>query len=323
MASEALFAQLSALADPVRARLLLLLEERELAVGEACQVLQLPQSTVSRHLKVLQDEGWIASRSEGTRRNYRMRPAELDAAGRDVWSAVRQRVQDLPAAREDGHRLEHVLEQRRTRSAEFFSSAAGAWDSLRTELFGQRADLLPLLGLLDDRWTVADLGCGTGATTALLAPFVQRVIAVDGSAEMLEAARSRLAGAPNVALHRGTLEDVPLPGAVADAAVLSLVLHHVADPPRVLREAARLLRPGGRLLVVDMTPHEREEYRERMGHLWLGFAPETMQTWLASCGFEAVRWNALAPEADAQGPTLFTCTARRAAIPNHDARGTP
>jgi SAM-dependent methyltransferase len=322
MSSTEVFARLSALADPIRARLLLLLEERELAVGEACQVLQLPQSTVSRHLKVLQDERWIASRSEGTRRNYRMRTAELEGHARELWAAVREPLRALPAAAEDVLRLEGVLEARRSRSEAFFSTAAGAWDQLRTELFGARADLLPLLAFVDERWTVADLGCGTGATAAALAPFVHRVIAVDGSSEMLDAARSRLTGVENVALHRGTLEEVPLPGAVADAAVLSLVLHHVADPPRVLREAARLLRPGGRLLVVDMTPHEREEYRERMGHLWLGFSRSRMADWLATCGFEAVRWQPLAPEAAAQGPSLFTCTARRAASTTLDVRVT-
>src|SRR5690606_30036240 len=116
-------------------------------------------------------------------------------------------------------------------------------------------------GLLDEGWTVGDLGCGTGQVAASLAPFVARVVAVDESAAMLAAARGRLGGVGNVEVRAGELESLPLDDAELDAAVVFLVLHYLSDPGAALREVARVLRPGGRVLVVDMMPHEREEYR--------------------------------------------------------------
>src|SRR5687768_12986910 len=128
--SPAIFDRMSALADTTRSRLLLLLERHELTVGELCQVLQLPQSTVSRHLKLLADEGWVSGRAEGTSRRYRM-PDRIDAGARQLWQLVRHEVAALPGAAQDGERLRSVLAQRSTRSREFFSSAAGEWDRLR------------------------------------------------------------------------------------------------------------------------------------------------------------------------------------------------
>jgi DNA-binding transcriptional ArsR family regulator len=176
-----IFDRMSALSDATRSRMLLLLEEHELAVGELCAVLQLPQSTVSRHLKVLGDEGWAVSRAEGPSRLYRMAGAEIDARARQLWSLVRAEVEADGRAAGRGAALAGVLAQRRSKSREFFSGAAGEWDRLREELFGRRADLLALLALLDPGWTVGDLGCGTGALAEALAPFVARVVAVDDS----------------------------------------------------------------------------------------------------------------------------------------------
>ncbi len=119
---------------------------------------------------------------------------------------------------------------------------------------------------------MGDLGCGTGALLSTLAPHVARVIGVDASDEMLAAARARTAGLDNVELRRGTLEALPIDDATLDAATMMLVLHHLPSPALALAEAARVLKPGGRLLVVDMAPHEREEYRQQMGHVWLGFS---------------------------------------------------
>ena len=185
---------LSALADITRDRLLLLLEAQELTVSELCSVLQLPQSTVSRHLKALADSGWVTSRAEGTSRLYAMAPANRQGPARRLWLLVREQVTESRVAVQDHRRLQTVLAARRSRSQEFFSSAVGQWDRLREELFGAHFHLQAACGLLDPAWVVGDLGCGTGAMTAALAPFVARVIAVDNSAAMLAAAKRRLAG---------------------------------------------------------------------------------------------------------------------------------
>ena len=189
-----LFNRMTALADSTRSRMLLLLEKHELTVNEIRTVLQLPQSTVSRNLKALSDHDWITSRPEGTSRRYRA-AEKMEPASRKLWNIVRDQVISTPAASQDARRVQTVLAHRRTKSQKFFSSAAGQWDRLRDELFGKRADLLGLLGLLDEEWIIGDLGCGTGQLTESLAPFVERVIAVDDSSAMLAAARRRVASA--------------------------------------------------------------------------------------------------------------------------------
>ena len=305
-----IFDRLSALADATRSRLLLVLEAHELTVGELCAVVQLPQSTVSRHLKTLGSEGWVVSRAEGTSRQYRV-AQPLDAPARRLWQVVREQLGATESAARDAQRLRTVLAERRLKSEEFFSSAAGQWDALRSELFGRRADLTALLGLVDESWTVGDLGCGTGQMSEALAPFVQRVVAVDASRAMLAAARKRLAGTPNVDVRHGNLESLPIEDGELDAAVLFLVLHYVVDPAVVLAEVRRVLAPGGRLLVVDMMPHEREEYRQQMGHLWQGFSNAQLGAWLEEAGFGVAHHRQLPADPHAKGPLLFAATAKK------------
>lgn len=313
MTRATIFDQLSSLADPTRGRLLLLLDKHELTVGELCAVLQLPQSTVSRHLKTLGDEGWVVSRAEGTSRQYRM-TSPLDAAPRRLWQIVREQTIATSLAHHDADRLRATLAERKMKSQEFFSGAASQWDALRGEMFGRRGDVGSLLGLLDDEWTVGDLGCGTGQLGEALAPFVRRVVAVDSSRAMLAAARKRLERLPNVELRQGELEALPIDDGELNAAMLFLVLHYTVDPARVLAEARRALAPNGRLLVVDMIPHDRDEYRQQMGHLWQGFAAAQLKDWLGAAGFSAVRYTALSPDPAAKGPSLFVATARTEAV---------
>jgi ArsR family transcriptional regulator len=291
--------------------LLLVLDQHELTVGELCAVVQLPQSTVSRHLKILGGEGWVVSRAEGTSRQYRV-AQPLDTPARRLWQLVKEQISASDAAARDAERLKTVLAERRLKSQEFFSSTAGQWDALRTELFGRRADLTALLGLLDEEWTIGDLGCGTGQMSEAIAPFVQRVVSVDASRAMLAAARKRLARAPNVDLRHGELEALPIDDAEIDAAVLFLVLHYVVDPAAVLAEVRRVLVPGGRLLVVDMMPHEHEEYRQQMGHLWQGFSSEQLGAWLEEAGFGPAHYRHLPADPQAKGPLLFAATAKKA-----------
>ena len=307
--SPAILDHLSALADTTRSRILLLLERRELSVSEICGVMQLPQSTASRHLKALADSRWVASRGEGTSNVYTM-ARDLDSAARRLWLLVREQVGPTPAALHDQRRLQAALADRRTRSQEFFSSSAGQWDRLRDELFGDRFHLTAFAAFASRDWVVGDLGCGTGPVSAALAPFVRRVVAVDGSAAMLQAAKKRLHGVDNVDLRRGELEALPIDDGRLDAATLMLVLHHIQEPSRALSEVARVLKPGGRLLLVDMLPHDREHYRQQMGHAWLGFSEDQAMRLLADAGFESARVVALPPDAKVKGPALFLATAQ-------------
>jgi len=305
--APAILDHLASLADTTRSRLLLLLDRRELPVSQLCAVMQLPQSTVSRHLKALADAGWVSSRAEGTSNVYTM-TRELDAAARRLWVLVREQVGSSPASAEDQRRLLASLSERRARSQEFFSSSAGQWDRVRDELFGDRFHLAALAALAQPDWLVGDLGCGTGQVSAVLAPFVARVIAVDASPAMLQAARKRLTLLDNIDLRRGELEALPIDERL-DLATIMLVLHHVPEPARAIAEVARVLKPSGRLVLVDMLPHDREVYRQQMGHLWLGFPEDQTRALLSEAGFEAVRVVPLPPDSRVKGPGLFAATA--------------
>src|SRR5439155_19709626 len=141
--------------------------------------------------------------------------------------------------------------------------------------------------------------------------FVARVIAVDASAAMLQAAKKRLLGFENIDLRRGELEALPIDDARVDAATLMLVLHHVPEPELALAEVARVLKPGGRAVLVDMLPHDRDSYRQQMGHVWLGFSDEHIQRLLSTSGFQDMRIVSLTPAAKAKGPGLFVATAMK------------
>src|SRR3954463_13928590 len=308
MPATAIFEDLTTLADPTRSRMLLLLERHELTVSELCTVMQLPQSTVSRHLKTLADAGWAVSRRDGTSRYYILSIDDLGPPARRLWSLLRDQVSATAGADQDARRLKNVLAQRQSKSQEFFESTAGHWDKVRADLFGAGSYLQVLPALLDDQWIVGDLGCGTGQVASALAPFVRRVIAVDRSGEMLQAARRRLRDLPTAEVRRGELEALPIADGELDAATLILVLHHLPDPGAALGEAYRVLKSGGRLVIADMLPHDREEYRQQMGHVWLGFSDEHMQRMLTAAGFDRIRIIALPVSAAAKGPALFVAS---------------
>jgi len=307
----AILEHMSALADPTRCRMLLLLEKQELTVSELCSVLQMPQSSVSRHLKTLADDGWVTSRRDGTSRFYSMPLDDLDSGASRLWPLIREQVATTAAAGHDERRLRGVVSRRRAKSQEFFATAAGSWDRLRSGLFGDSFYLWAVLGLIDPALVVGDLGCGTGQLSETIAPHVKRVVAVDSSSDMLDAARTRLAELSNVDVRQGELEALPLEAGELDAAMMSLVLHYSADPALALAEVARVLRPGGRLLIVDMLPHDREEYQQQMGHVWLGFSDKQISRYASGAGFGELRIRALPVDPDAKGPALFAAVATR------------
>jgi ArsR family transcriptional regulator len=176
---------------------------------------------------------------------------------------------------------------------------------VRKELFGDGYVLPALLALLPPGQTIADLGCGTGAMLPLLAPVCAQVIGVDREAAMLAVAEERAAGLSNVELRRGLLDALPFPDASVDLALCQLVLHHVRELAPVFAEVRRILAPGGRWVILDMVEHDREEYRDTMGHQHLGFSEPTTRTLAESAGLAVSAWRVLPPDSAAHGPALF------------------
>jgi ubiquinone/menaquinone biosynthesis C-methylase UbiE/predicted transcriptional regulator len=304
------FDRLGTLADPTRSRILLLLEGTELTVGELCLVMQLPQSTVSRHLKILSDEGWVAVRDSGASRFYTLVPSRLDPFAKRLWQVVREQVSSSSAVQQDMRRRESVLNVRRIKMQSFFSAAPN-WDQVRANLIGARTDLLALLDLFDESWVVGDLGCGTGHLSEALAPVVKQVVAVDESGAMLTAAKRRLSTFNNVDVRSGSVEELPVKDGELDIALLFMVTHFVLEPAKVLAEVRRVLAPGGRLVIMDLTSHEREEYSLQMGHVWQGFSEEQVRSWVTDAGLSVARYRVLAADPMAKGPALFSLVARK------------
>ncbi len=321
-AAEPLVARLTALADPARLRLLHLLAAGEYSVSEIAEVVQMPQSTVSRHLKMLADQGWIAARADGPANLYRVYEKDLAPAAHQLWKLAEAEIAAWPELEQDRARAAAVVARRAGDSASFFAGVAGEWERLRAELYGDRFTRSALLALLPRDWVVADLACGSGAVSAELAPQVARVIGVDHSPEMIRAAKRATRDFRNVDLRRGELEALPIDDACCDAALMLVTLTHVADPGPVLREMARILKPGGRAVVVDLLRHDRDEFRRRMGQLRLGFAPSELQSLLAGAGLSRIDVRPLAPVSGAKGPALLLATAEREPSADHDSPST-
>ncbi|MDP7030065.1 MAG: metalloregulator ArsR/SmtB family transcription factor [Phycisphaerales bacterium] len=310
-----LLEQLGGLHDASRLRLMVLLDAHELAVGELAAAIQAPQSTVSRHLKRLIDAGWIQRRSVGPQSLYRVSSDDLDDRARSLWSVAAAGLRGEPTHAEDLRRVDEILSQRKTDTRAFFGATGADWAEVREQLFGTTLTHACIPAMLDPDWVVADLGCGTGQLAAAIGPWVGRIEAVDREPAMLEAARRRLADLDNVRFHEADMHAAALPAGSVDLAVMSLVLHHVEAPADAINAAATMLRPGGRLLIVDMVQHDRTEYRDTMGHVHLGFTRDEIAAWCDQAGVTLQRFEVLRPDPDAKGPGLFAATARAETAP--------
>ncbi|HMO03223.1 MAG TPA: metalloregulator ArsR/SmtB family transcription factor [Kiritimatiellia bacterium] len=287
-----------ALADDVRLRLVRALMTAELSVAELVQVLGLPQSTVSRHLKPLRDCALVETRREGTSVYYRKGPALRES---NLEQVLDRELPRLATAREDAQAVRRVLEQRRRRSHEFFEKMAGKYGELTQPGGGWSALAAGLAAGFTGR-EVVDMGAGEGELALLLARFAGRVTAVDQSQAMLKEVRSKAEAAglgSVVQVCESDMESLPLADASADAVFLSQALHHAAQPEAAVREAARILRPGGQVILLDLVKHDQDWVREQWADQWLGFGEQEIRDWMNAAGLKQVRTERLPAASDA------------------------
>jgi SAM-dependent methyltransferase len=278
-----------ALADPTRLRILALLRAMELSVGELAQVLGQSQPRVSRHVKILIDAGLAERRKEGSwvflslGAGTRLQPlfAMLDAwaerDGADPWTVA------------DAARLAAVRADRAAAAERYFAARAKDWDEIRSLHIAECEVEAAIARALADRAVgrLVDIGTGTGRMLELFAGGAEHALGVDRSPEMLRVARVKLADAGlGAELRQGDMYALPLADGAADTVIIHQVLHYAQQPAAAVEEAARLLGPGGRLLIVDFAPHEREELRDRDAHVRLGFADDAMLKYLEAAGLE-------------------------------------
>ncbi|MFW6178709.1 MAG: ArsR/SmtB family transcription factor [Desulfohalobiaceae bacterium] len=272
-----------ALADETRIRLYHLLLHYEFSVNEIVQVMEMGQSRISRHLKVLSDSGLLLSRRHGSYVYYQ------GGRSRDLHHLtefILQWAREQEVFNADLERAQRIFEERKERTRLFFNSVADHWELLKREILGD-FDLSKTVQHWAPSCEVAvDLGCGTGDDLLQLTSLAQKVIGVDSSLKMLDRTRNRLKGSrSNIELRLGELEHLPLSDQEADLAVSNMVLRHVAEPMLGLREVKRILRPGGLFILADFDLHEREEVRKKYGGIWLGFGRGQLQDWLQQAGF--------------------------------------
>jgi len=286
---EILLAIFRALGDPSRLRILLLVRGLDLAVGEIARVLQQSQPRVSRHLRILAEAGLVERVREGAWVFVRLGPA---AATAPVLAAIDALASgDLAAA--DRERLAVVRAERRAAVEAWFNDHADEWEqerSLHSREAGVETAIVAALGGADAALgDLVDVGTGTGRMIELLGGQASSALGLDRSPEMLRIARNRLeaAGLARARLQTGDMYALPLADGACDTILLHQVLHFADDPAAVLAEAARVLRPGGRLLVIDLMPHDREALRDERRHLRLGFADDAVLGWLAAAGCTA------------------------------------
>jgi SAM-dependent methyltransferase len=290
LAAETLQKIFKTLADPTRVRILALLEREELAVQELVDVLGMTQSRVSRHLGILREAGVLRDRREGTFVHYRL---ALPAAGpwHEAWTLAARALGADPAALRDRAALARVIERRAARSRSFFDAVGPEWEALRKVFNDDALRARALARLVPRGISALDLGTGTGALACELAQAGLRVVAVDHSPKMLEAARAKLAeqGLAQVELRLGEASALPLATGEVDAAFAHMALQYLPSPADALREMARVVRPGGTVVVVDFMRHDREWMQQELGVLWLGFPPEEIERLFLVAGLEDLR----------------------------------
>ncbi|HMP83801.1 MAG TPA: metalloregulator ArsR/SmtB family transcription factor [Verrucomicrobiota bacterium] len=287
---------LRALSDATRLRIVALLERDELSVNELQEVTRLGQSRISTHLGLLADCDLVCSRRDGKRTFYKLNPQADTVANEFIQLAIRG-AKELPDHAGDQINLKRILNRRREQAQVFFNQVAGRFDRVygpgrSWEAFGHL--LLRILPPI----VVADLGAGEGLLSELLARRCKKVIAVDNSEKIVAfgAAKAKKNGLKNLEFRLGDLENPPIEPGSVDLVILSQALHHAEDPGAALASAAKLLKPHGQILILDLLAHKFEKARELYGDRWLGFAESDLHRWLEAAGFKKIEISVVARE---------------------------
>lgn len=277
-------------ADPSRLRILLLVEREELSVAELQEILGMGQSRISTHLAQLKQAGLVEDRRNGKSILYRLKQSAQSNGFSQMLSVLRQAAAEIPEAEQDSEALRLALRRRQDKVRAYFDELAGkfgrnyvpgrSWQGLAETLLA----LMPPM-------IIADLGAGEGTFSQLLARRAKKVIAVDNSEKMVEYGRelARKHGVKNIEYRKGDLEEVPIRDHAVDLAFFSQALHHAQHPERAVAEAARILKPGGRIVVLDLLRHNYEEARELYADLWLGFTEVEVTRFLRQAGFKNIQ----------------------------------
>ncbi|HSB36774.1 MAG TPA: metalloregulator ArsR/SmtB family transcription factor [Thermoanaerobaculia bacterium] len=283
---------LAALADPLRLRAVRLLSREDLQVRELQRVVGAGQSRVSNHMSILRRAGLVETRRQDGHERY-----TATAEARSLWSRLASSVRD-PAFAGDDERLGDVLEERAAAAPEGgFDAVAGEWDRIQGPFYASGAREAALLRLVPRGLTVADVGCGTGLLTLGLAAVAGHVHALDVSSRMVRLAREKVrrAGLSNVTVKRADVRTLPFAAGSLDAVFAFHLLRHLVRPGDALAEFGRVVRPGGRVVLVELEPHGHRALREATGSTHLGLPRETVRAGLRRAGFEKARFAALAP----------------------------
>jgi ArsR family transcriptional regulator len=288
------------LADPSRLRILLLVEREELSVAELQEILGMGQSRISTHLAQLKQAGLLEDRRNGKSILYRLKHGVQSNGFSEMLGVLRQAAAEIPEAEQDSEALRLALRRRQDKMRSYFDELAGKFG--RNYVPGRSwQGLAETLLTLMPPMVIADLGAGEGTFSQLLARRSKKVIAIDNSEKMVEYGRelARKHGVKNLEYRKGDLEEVPIRDATVDLAFFSQALHHAQHPERAVAEAMRILKPGGRIVVLDLLRHSYEEARELYADLWLGFTEVEVTRFLRQAGFKNIETSIVHSEEDA------------------------